>query len=261
MTHPPDILKELGLLPQWRLCAPAADTAAEGKSAKVAPAAEVAKVASGDAKAKPAADVIAKKPAAVVGEKPPVVIAANIAKMDWAALYQTVHSCVKCELCQKRKQPVFGIGDTEADIMFVGEGPGAEEDRQGEPFVGAAGKLLDRMLSAIGLSRESGVYIANVVKCRPPQNRTPKNTEAAACLPYLHRQIELVKPKLLVALGRVAAAHLGADAPIAQTRQSMHEYRGIRLVVSYHPAYLLRTPADKRKSWDDLRLIKKLAAS
>lgn len=262
MTTPQNILKELGLLPQWRLLSaadqtPAAEDATTTTATKAAtiPAAKVAT---------PAAAKVATTPTAVKVETaaaPVAIMPADIARMDWTMLYQTVRSCVKCRLCQKRKNAAFGIGDTEADIMLVGEGPGAEEDRQGEPFVGPAGKLLDKMLAAIGLSRESGVYIANIVKCRPPQNRVPKSDEAAECLPYLHRQIALVKPKLLVALGRVAAAHLVADAPIAQMRQSMHDYRGIPVVVSYHPAYLLRNPADKRKSWDDLRMIKQIASS
>lgn len=262
MTNPPDILKELGLLPQWRLYDPAEQSAATPAADNAnAPNAKkqlaAAKATSGDNTKTAQQQPATKKNV----DEAPVIAPADIAKMDWTILYQTVRSCVKCGLCQKRKQAVFGIGDSKADIMLIGEGPGADEDRIGEPFVGAAGKLLDKMLAAIGLSRESGVYIANVVKCRPPDNRTPKSNEAAACLPYLHRQIELVKPKLLVALGRVAAAHLGADAPIAQTRQSMHEFRGIPVIVSYHPAYLLRNPADKRKSWEDLRMIKKLSSS
>lgn len=264
MTQPPDILKELGLVPQWRLYDAAADNKAADDATKPKADVAAAKVSSGDnAKTTSAVDNRGNKAATkqVVNESP-VIAAADIAKMDWAVLHQTVRSCVKCGLCQKRKQAVFGVGDSEADVMFIGEGPGADEDRIGDPFVGPAGKLLDKMLAAIGLSRDSGVYIANVVKCRPPQNRTPKVEEAAACLPYLHRQIELVKPKLLVALGRVASAHLlGSDIPIAERRQSMHEFRGIQLVVSYHPAYLLRTPADKRKSWEDLRMIKKLLSS
>ena len=250
MKPAPDILKELGLSPQWRLCAHGEAAAENNHNAKT----QVAKVATASGGKKNAA--VARESAVVINK----TAAADIGKMDWTALYNTVRQCTQCGLCQKRTQAVFGVGDTEADIMFVGEGPGGEEDRQGEPFVGAAGKLLDKMLAAIELSRD-GVYITNVVKCRPPSNRTPKSDEAAACLPYLYRQIALVKPKLIVALGRVAAAHLGADEPIATSRQSMREYNGIRMVVSYHPAYLLRSPADKSKSWEDLRLIKKLVAS
>lgn len=241
----PRILKELGLLPRWRLNRAQTAAASPPQPSPQPP--------------KPLPQPPPKKP-------PPQTIGqtdadeAAIAKMDWARLHQTVRACQKCALCERRKQAVFGVGDTEADIFIVGEGPGAEEDRRGEPFVGAAGKLLDKMLAAIGLSRERGVYVANVVKCRPPQNRTPKQPEAAACLPYLHRQIALARPKLIVALGRVAAAHLCEDAPIAKLRQRMREYRGVPVVVSYHPAYLLRSPAEKRKAWEDLKLIKKLSA-
>ena len=257
MTSSNDILKELGLSPQWRLAA------REDKNKNAA-------LAMTKPKPPPSPKPPPKpKPATTTSSPPPPpkqftaqsgAAVELIAKMDWPQLYKTVRECRKCELCARRKQAVFGVGDTEADIMFVGEGPGADEDRKGEPFVGAAGMLLDKMLAAIGLSRKEGVYIANIVKCRPPANRTPKSDEAASCLPYLHRQIELVRPKLIVALGRVAAAHLLEDAPISRLRQSMREYRGIPVVVSYHPAYLLRSPQDKRKAWDDLRLIKKIAA-
>ena len=156
-------------------------------------------------------------------------------------------------LHQKRTKTVFGVGDENADWLFVGEGPGAEEDMQGEPFVGQAGRLLDNMLPAIGLKRGANVYIANCVKCRPPGNRNPEHGEALACEPYLHRQIELIKPRLIVALGKVAAANLLAtDASVASMRGRVHRYRGTPLVVTYHPAYLLRSLHDKVKAWEDL---------
>ena len=148
---------------------------------------------------------------------------------------------------------MLGVGDVRADWLFVGEGPGADEDERGEPFVGAAGKLLDAMLDAIDLKRGKDVYIANSVKCRPPNNRTPEPEEIAACQPYLQRQIELLQPKLIVALGRPAAQTLiGKEIKIGESRGKLFEHQGIPLIVTYHPAYLLRTLADKAKSWEDL---------
>ena len=186
---------------------------------------------------------------------------AHSLQMDWAPLEKAVEQCTLCELCQKRKNPAFGTGDRQATVMFIGEGPGEQEDRQGEPFVGEAGKLLDKMLAAIQLSRKHNVYIANIVKCRPPGNRNPTIAECQACLPYLQRQIELVKPRLLVALGRVAAVTLlNTETSIGSLRQKMHDYLGIPFVVTYHPAYLLRSPLEKRKSWDDLRFVRRLLA-
>jgi uracil-DNA glycosylase family 4 len=172
---------------------------------------------------------------------------------EWPALKADVAACTACALHEKRGKTVFGVGDENADWLFVGEGPGAEEDAQGEPFVGQAGKLLDNMLAAIKLKRGDNVYIANVVKCRPPGNRNPEPGEALACEPYLHRQIDLIRPKLIVALGKVAAANLlAADASVGSMRGRVHEYRGTPLIVTYHPAYLLRTLADKAKAWEDL---------
>jgi DNA polymerase len=173
--------------------------------------------------------------------------------MDWSAIKGEVAGCTACPLHAQRTQTVFGVGDESADWLFVGEGPGAEEDARGEPFVGQAGKLLDNMLAAIGLQRGRNVYIANVVKCRPPGNRNPEPSEAAACEPFLTRQIALIRPKLLIALGRVAAVNLLArDATIASLRGRLHDYRGTPLVVTYHPAYLLRNLPDKAKAWQDL---------
>jgi uracil-DNA glycosylase family 4 len=178
---------------------------------------------------------------------------ATIMRMDWTELKAAVAGCVQCPLHEKRNKTVFGVGDENADWMFVGEGPGADEDRLGDPFVGQAGRLLDNMLAAIKLKRGENVYIANIVKCRPPGNRNPEPAEALKCEPYLQRQIELIKPKLIVALGRVSAVNLLArDASIASLRGRVHEYKGIPLIVTYHPAYLLRSLTEKAKAWEDL---------
>jgi uracil-DNA glycosylase len=173
--------------------------------------------------------------------------------LEWPALKARVASCTDCPLHAKRNKTVFGVGDENADWLFVGEGPGAEEDAQGEPFVGQAGKLLDSMLAAIKLKRGANVYIANILKCRPPGNRNPEPQEALRCEPYLQRQIELIRPKLIIALGKVAAANLLAtDASVASMRGKVHRYRGTPLIVTYHPAYLLRNLPDKAKAWVDL---------
>lgn len=177
----------------------------------------------------------------------------EILRMDWAQLKASVAACTACALAPTRTRTVFGVGDEAADWLFVGEGPGADEDARGEPFVGQAGKLLDNMLGAIGLRRGEDVYIANIVKCRPPGNRNPAPGEAHACKPYLQRQIELIRPRLIVALGRVAVTHLlETDAAISTLRQRSHDYRGTPVVVTYHPAYLLRNLPDKAKAWEDL---------
>ena len=173
--------------------------------------------------------------------------------LDWDALQEAVRTCTQCGLCEKRKQAVFGVGSRSGPWMFVGEGPGADEDEQGEPFVGQAGKLLDSMLAAAGLKRGRDVYIANVVKCRPPGNRTPTPEEAAACAGYLDRQIELIAPRMLVALGKTAAIRLlGTESSLASLRGRLHRYKDTPLVVTYHPAYLLRTLPDKARAWEDL---------
>lgn len=171
----------------------------------------------------------------------------------WDELRQIVADCRACGLCKQRRQAVFGVGAQDAPWLFVGEGPGADEDEQGEPFVGQAGKLLDSMLAAIGCQRGREAYIANVVKCRPPGNRTPQPDEVAACAPFLDRQVELVRPKLIVALGSTAARRLlGVESSIASLRGRVHRYKDIPVVVTYHPAYLLRTLPDKAKAWEDL---------
>jgi DNA polymerase len=176
------------------------------------------------------------------------------APLDWESLDRAVAACTRCELHKTRTQTVFGVGSRSAKWLFIGEAPGADEDRQGEPFVGRAGQLLNAMLQAIGLQREE-VYIANVLKCRPPGNRDPQPKEVACCEPYLIRQIELIRPRLIVALGRHAAhSLLRTEAPLARLRGQRLSYHGIPLIVTYHPAYLLRTPGDKRRAWDDLCL-------
>jgi DNA polymerase len=179
---------------------------------------------------------------------------------EWSALEETVRTCAQCALHSTRTQTVFGVGNRHAQWMFVGEAPGADEDRQGEPFVGAAGKLLNAMLAALDLKREQ-VYIANVIKCRPPNNRDPQADEVGHCEKYLIRQIELIQPKLIVALGRHAAhSLLKTDLALARLRGQSLSYQNISLVVTYHPAYLLRTPSDKRKAWEDLRRARSIIA-
>ncbi len=174
---------------------------------------------------------------------------------DWPRLKQTVHDCNTCGLRAGCTQTVFGTGDEQADWLFVGEGPGEDEDARGEPFAGQAGRLLDNMLLALKLKRSRNVYIANVVKCRPPDNRVPHVDEVAACLPYLQRQIQLIQPKVIVALGKTAAtALLGSHAALGPLRGHVHDYLGTPLIATYHPAYLLRSPQDKAKAWRDLCL-------
>lgn len=177
----------------------------------------------------------------------------GVDSMDWPQLKVAVRDCTACKLHSGRTQSVFGVGDEAADWLFIGEGPGAEEDARGEPFVGQAGRLLDNMLAAIELARGTDVYIANIVKCRPPNNRAPEPNEAAACIGYLRRQIALIRPRLLIALGKTAANNLlGNEASIASMRGRLHDWHGVPLIVTYHPAYLLRTLPDKARAWEDL---------
>ena len=172
----------------------------------------------------------------------------------WTQLQAEVAGCKQCDLHRGRTQTVFGVGNRHADWLIIGEAPGAEEDRQGEPFVGRAGKLLNAMLRAIGLQRDQ-VYIANILKCRPPNNRDPKPEEVSCCEGYLQRQIALIRPKIILAVGRIAAQNLlKVDTPIGKMRGNRYEYGNIPVVVTYHPAYLLRSPGQKRKSWQDLQL-------
>ena len=265
------ILRELNLYPQWvrrnqpatRAGVPPAAEAEAGAppagtevAVKAVPAKTVAKSpAAAIAESSAAAEVKTSGPQA--GEPPSVSISPVDVlggdNLDWPELKQQVRACTTCRLRTGCTQTVFGVGDEKADWLFVGEGPGADEDAQGEPFVGQAGKLLDNMLMSIGLKRGKNVYIANIVKCRPPENRTPAADEIAQCMPYLQRQIELIQPKMIVALGKVASnALLGRDATLASLRGKVHVYQGTKLVVTYHPAYLLRSPTEKAKAWQDL---------
>lgn len=229
-------LAEMGLGPRWKLRGGPPEA---GEPSAARPAAVAAPVTG------PAA-------AAAAGEEVPAPAGA-IETYDWEQLEQAVRTCERCVLCRQRRQAVPGVGDRRARWLFVGEGPGAEEDERGEPFVGAAGKLLDAMLAAIGLERGEDVYIANAVKCRPPGNRTPEAGEIAACRPWLERQIALLQPSLIVLLGKPAALSvLGRDEAIARLRGQTFDYRGIPVLVTYHPAYYLRSPLEKAKGWEDL---------
>jgi len=186
---------------------------------------------------------------------------ADVSSMDWAQLQQTVASCQLCELHSSRNNTVFGTGNQNADLLIVTEAPGADEDLAAEPFVGPVGELLDAMLKAIKLERQQ-VYITNVIKCQTPDNRNPHVSETLCCDPYLQRQIALLQPKLILALGRIAAHHLlVSQESLASLRERAHKYNGIPLLVSYHPAYLLRKPVNKRKSWQDLLKAKQLLSS
>jgi DNA polymerase len=235
-----DLLKEMGLAPVWRLRSAGADPVSAAVPVPAQAPDEVASPVS-----TPAAT-------ATFGE---------VAAMDWAQLKAKVRDCRDCKLRAGCTQTVFGVGDEQADWMMVGEAPGQEEDRLGEPFVGQAGRLLDNMLASVSLARAKNVYIANVIKCRPPGNRNPEPDEVAKCSPHLRRQVALVQPKLIVAMGRFAAqALLGTDASIASLRGKVHRYAGVPLVVTYHPAYLLRTLPDKAKAWADLLLARRTIA-
>jgi uracil-DNA glycosylase family 4 len=185
----------------------------------------------------------------------------DVSQLDWQSLAEVVSGCQQCELHQARTQTVFGVGDRKARWVFVGEAPGADEDRQGEPFVGRAGQLLNAMLFALGLKREE-VYIANVLKCRPPDNRDPRPQEVECCEPYLLRQLELIQPAIIVALGRHAVhSLLKTDLALGQLRKTRHDYHGTPLVATYHPAYLLRSPQDKAKAWEDLKLAQSIVGT
>ena len=192
-----------------------------------------------------------------------VTVAHPQATQAWQQLTDDVARCTRCELHRTRTRPVLGVGDRQAQWLVVGEAPGAEEDRQGEPFVGRAGQLLDAMLRAIGLARGQNVYIANILKSRPPGNRDPAPAEVAACLPYLERQIALIRPRLILAVGRIAMQNLlGTSGSLAGMRGQVHEFGGLKtpLIVTYHPAYLLRKPEDKRKAWEDLKFARSVFA-
>jgi DNA polymerase len=214
----------------------------------------------------PARQVAAKPALAAASVKPiqpapremarePVVSRVGIEMMEWAALEEAVASCRACKLCDGRRHTVFGVGDQKADWLVVGEPPGENEELQGEPFVGQDGKLLDNMLKALGLDRQHKVYITNVLKCRPPGNRNPEPQEVAQCEPFLRRQVELLQPKIILAMGRFAVQSLlGSAEPIGKLRGRAHQYMGVPVIVTYDPAYLLRNLAEKAKAWADLCL-------
>ena len=235
-----DYLDAMGIL-RWRLReSPQPEQVQQAVDEQAAPALELP------------GDQDAVRPEADSGRQERV----EIATLDWDALRSRVSECKACELHTSRTRTVFGVGNQHADWLVIGEAPGADEDAQGEPFVGRAGQLLNAMLFACDLKREQ-VYIANILKCRPPDNRDPRPDEVASCEPYLMRQIELIRPKLILAVGRIAAQNLlQCDTPIGKLRGRVHRFRdtGIPLVATYHPAYLLRSPAEKRKAWQDLQL-------
>ena len=240
---------------------PAATRAAEPEAAQAVamPAAQATAPAPRMPVTAPPAPVNTKASASVLAEPAPQRSASPVDSLDWPALREAVASCEACGLCQGRTNTVFGTGDEQSDWMVVGEAPGENEDLQGEPFVGAAGQLLDNMLKAVGRSRHGqgaeGAYITNVLKCRPPANRNPQPNEVAQCEPYLARQVALVQPKVIVAMGRFAVqALLKTTDPIGRLRGQVHRYEGVPVIVTYHPAYLLRTPTDKGKAWADLCL-------
>ncbi|SEL45317.1 uracil-DNA glycosylase [Nitrosovibrio tenuis] len=231
-----EILKELGLTPVWRArtnnssksLLQALSPASAGQSNRGEPTCSAPVNAAEDRRFK-------------------------ILRMGWDELEASIAGCIACPLCQSRTRTVPGVGDRNADWLYVGEGPGAQEDATGEPFVGQAGKLLDNMLAAIDLKRGRNVFITNIVKCRPPGNREPAPYEAQQCEPYLARQIAMITPKLIIALGKVAAQNLlGTDASIGSLRGRLHQHSGIPVIVTYHPAYLLRTLTAKAKAWEDL---------
>ncbi len=238
MSRPDPILEELGLLPVW--VRRAADTIHVAGPVAVEP--------------RPITSIEAQtKELAATSDAFPVSSETPINLLDWDTLKARVANCTRCRLCEKRTQTVFGTGDEKASWMLVGEAPGANEDRLGEPFVGQAGKLLDNMLRAVGRTRNNGVYIANVIKCRPPGNRDPQFDEVAQCEPYLKRQLAIIRPQLIIALGRFAAQSLlKTDASISSLRTRVHQYEGVPVIVTYHPAYLLRNLPDKAKAWADL---------
>lgn len=254
------ILREMGLAPLWRLRGAEPVEDAQPEPPAPVPEPVVAAPVSAPAPASRPVPLARFVPPVAAPAEAPIEAparrpapAGDIAGLGWDDLEARIRECDACALCKRRKQAVPGVGDRQADWLFVGEGPGAEEDERGEPFVGQAGRLLDNMLASIGLARGNDVYIGNAVKCRPPNNRTPETDELAACFPYLERQIALIKPRLIVALGRPAAqALLNQEVRIAAARGKLFEFGGIPVVVTYHPAYLLRNLPDKAKAWEDL---------
>lgn len=245
-----DMLRELELLPVWKLREVASSDPVHTVSMAES---RLPEVVTADT-AVPVAELPAITPDPLIFEAPAIETRLeHIRQLDWAGLQDCVKTCDACGLAATRTQTVFGVGDPNADWLIVGEAPGAEEDRKGEPFVGQAGKLLDNMLAAIKLKRGQNVYIANVLKCRPPGNRDPQGEEVMQCDPFLQRQVELIRPRLIIALGKFAAQSLlNTDATIASLRGKLHDYQGVPVIVTYHPAYLLRNLPDKAKAWEDL---------
>lgn len=259
------MLREMGL----RLWLPAGDAASAAPATEPpqatppAPSAASAVVPAPDTATTERPRAAPARPASPPGMPVPATsaaAAAPVAMLDWPALREAVAGCRACALCESRRHTVFGVGHPRAHCMIVGEAPGEQEDQRGEPFVGPAGQLLDRMLAALGLTRDEApperqVFIANTLKCRPPRNRNPAAEELATCQPFLERQVALVQPRVILAMGRFAVQSLlGSDAPIGRLRGQVHRWRGVPLVVTYHPAYLLRQPGDKARAWDDLCL-------
>ncbi|MBS1804735.1 MAG: uracil-DNA glycosylase [Acidobacteria bacterium] len=241
--------RELGLTDFYRRPVPVSEISAIEDSSVI-----------GNAKAEQSIELNAEEATSIPPRKPIFVPppASTSAELDPTAALQLIREdigdCTRCALHKGRNKIVFGDGNPEARLMFVGEGPGADEDAQGLPFVGRAGQLLNNMIGAMGLTREQ-VYIANVVKCRPPQNRTPEPDEANTCSPFLFRQIDTIKPEVIVALGATAATYLlGQRQPLAGLRGRVHSWRGSKLIVTYHPAFLLRDPRQKKEAWADLQI-------
>ncbi|MEW9897842.1 uracil-DNA glycosylase [Chitinivorax sp. PXF-14] len=270
------LLREIGLSPVWRLRTGMTETAADASPVAESASPAVIETTAPPSVSSPTAPpgrAPAAPPAWLDDAPPPSAPppqqadepappadgrTQRIHTLDWDQLQGEVAGCQACPLCKTRRNTVFGVGDARADWLIVGEAPGGEEDRQGEPFVGPAGKLLDNMLNAVGLKRGDNVFIANVLKCRPPQNRDPAPHEVQQCEPFLLRQIELIQPKIIVALGRFAAQSLlKSDARIGSLRGKVHTYHGVPLVITYHPAYLLRNQPDKARAWEDLCLARK----
>lgn len=246
------ILREIGLTPIWR----------ERTTITLETPEKTASAPLEDEVTNELAAVLDAATAALVTEEgsTPEARAARIAALDWDSLVADIAQCTACKLCKTRTNTVPGVGHRDPDWMVIGEGPGEHEDKQGEPFVGRAGQLLDQMLAAVGKSRSQNVFIANVVKCRPPGNRDPEPDEIAACAPYLERQIELAAPKLLLAVGKFAGQTvLQTDASVAAMRAKPGVRNGVPVVVTYHPAYLLRSPLEKAKAWADLVAAKRLS--
>ena len=252
-----EMLQEMGITPVWR-----ERNAAAHAAPVTAPEAKLAAATS--PKPLVQADVGASRPKTRIQSGSPLGVpdraerSAHIARMDWPELRAAVAGCQACSLCNGRTNTVFGAGYETAKWMIIGEAPGQEEDRLGEPFAGQAGKLLDSMLAALDLQRSVNVYIANVLKCRPPGNRDPQPAEVAACAPHLERQIGLLKPQLIILMGRFAAQTiLQTDGSIASLRGRVFTYQNTPVIVTYHPAYLLRSLTEKSKSWDDLLLARR----